>query len=230
MAKAIAESDTLITEIPDGDPQAQAAAFLKLARATGLPPIAERVPPASARRWRGGGGGGRAGGGAGPDDDLGGGAGADQRGGARGRRDARGRAGSGAGDRRSRASGARVRDVRGAARRCSRALPEAAQVKLLVAAIEGARDPGAEYSRLLTAWRSGDTAAIAADVRAGFRGAPELEAALVTARNRAWADDLKRARGKTRQMLVAVGAGHLVGNGGLPALLSARGFRVARMQ
>ena len=230
VAKAIAESDTLITEIPEGDPQAQAVAFLKLARATGLPPIGQRVPAdhqaqlAKAIAASGV-----------PESTL-------------DRMTTWGAAlalGSGMARGVGGTREAAPEAVLAAAFKGKRheafesfagqlglfaALPEAAQRQLLEGTLKSGADPATAYRELLTAWRAGDPAALERAFNEAFASAPELRAALLTNRNRAWADDLARRAANPGTLLVAVGAGHMVGNDGLPALLSARGFRVARMQ
>lgn len=227
VAQAVRASDTLVTEIPAGDPAAQAATFLRLARASGLPPLVQRVatrerdalaaaiaragiPPTTLDRmttW-----GAALALGSGLARDVG------------GTRAAAPEAVLAAAfaDRRHEA----LETFEGQLGIFA-ALPEAAQRQLLRETIRGGADPAAEYQRLLTAWRTGDPAAIERAFNDAFAGAPDLRAALVTNRNRAWADVLAKRRGTA---LVAVGAGHLVGSDGLPALLSARGFRVARVR
>lgn len=230
VAKAIAESDMLITEIPDGDPQAQAAVFLKLARVDGLPPLMKRVPaneraalakavtaagvPTAAldrmTTW-------------GAALALASGMARD----AGGTREAAPEAvfaAAFAGRRRE------AFETMAGQLGLFAALSEAEQRQLLGAAIKAGDNPAVEYQRLLDAWTQGDPDGIERAYNEAFADAPELRAALVDARNRAWADDLARRAARPGTILVAVGAGHLVGPGGLPALLSARGFRVARVQ
>lgn len=230
VAKAIAASDTLITEIPDGDPQAQAAAFLKLARADNLPPIRARVLADQQDALE------RAIAAAGvPEATL-------------DRMTSWGAAlalssglARGVGGTREAAPEAVLATAFKGKKRAAfesfagqlgifAALPEAAQRQLLVEALKAGDDPAREFDRLLVAWRTGDPAALERAFNEAFAGAPELRAALLTNRNRAWADDLKRRAAVPGTLLVAVGTGHMVGADGLPAQLSARGFRVARMQ
>jgi len=59
---------------------------------------------------------------------------------------------------------------------------------------------------------------------------PALYDAFLKRRNQAWADKLSAEMAGSGIELVNVGALHMVGPDGLPALLAARGFKVARIQ
>jgi hypothetical protein len=59
---------------------------------------------------------------------------------------------------------------------------------------------------------------------------PGLYEALLRRRNLNWADALTREMAGTGVELVNVGALHMVGDDGLPALMAARGFKVERVQ
>jgi len=95
-------------------------------------------------------------------------------------------------------------------------------------------DAGAEeVERLVAAWRVGDEAALAALAREGVEELPALADfydLLLRDRNRRWItqlrDPLEDAALSGRTILVAVGALHMVGADGLPALLRAAGYRV----
>jgi len=227
--RAVAESDALVLEIPAGDaPNAQTTSFLRYGRATNLPPVLDRVAPERQAALR--------------DaiaasnmtiatlDGL---------------KSWAAAASIGVGASRSvgasAANGVEAVLVGRFAGRPQQgletlesqfamldALPEPAQRLLLDQAISEATGARQSYQATLSAWATGDVARIAKASDADFAKAPELEAALVTRRNRRWADALAaRAPGTA---LVAVGAGHMVGPNALPALLNARGFRVARVQ
>lgn len=108
-------------------------------------------------------------------------------------------------------------------------LPEAQQRALLLAVIHG-EDGGGESDVLVRAWAKGDLDTIAREVNGEFLADPQLREALLTGRNRAWTDKLDAALKGGAHHFVAVGAAHLVGPEGLPALLAARGYRVTRLQ
>jgi uncharacterized protein YbaP (TraB family) len=84
-------------------------------------------------------------------------------------------------------------------------------------------------SLLLDAWRHGDEAALAEIVFHPLDEFPEYAAfydALFFERNEAMAAKLAARSRDGRRRFVVVGTGHLVGPRGIPALLSARGWRV----
>jgi uncharacterized protein YbaP (TraB family) len=80
-------------------------------------------------------------------------------------------------------------------------------------------------------WASGDIEklgpAITGEMKARY---PELYETLILRRNQAWADVLAKELQSRGVELVNVGALHMVGDEGLPALLKARGFTVERLQ
>jgi len=88
-----------------------------------------------------------------------------------------------------------------------------------------------EHDTLESAWRRGDLEALARQVFASPRGkgAAAFFEAIYFARNRAFADDIARLIDAGGRWFVALGAGHMVGDEGIPQLLAARGYRVERV-
>jgi len=113
-------------------------------------------------------------------------------------------------------------------------LPEGSEVRYLTKLIRGKsggrrlRLPGKPPS-LEAAWLGGTLGPSAiADMKGGN---PALYEAFLKRRNRAWADKLAaEMAGSDGVQLVNVGALHMIGEDGLPALLAARGYRVERVQ
>lgn len=106
-------------------------------------------------------------------------------------------------------------------------LPEAAQRRLLVRAVREAKDMKALYARILDAWINGEMTAIAKMDDTGEQPDPEIEGAIIAARNRDWVMAVEALKGRP---FIAVGAGHLAGGGNLIDLLRAKGFAVERVR
>ena len=81
------------------------------------------------------------------------------------------------------------------------------------------------------AWLAGDQTRLGPGVAAVMaKDSPEFYDRLIRRRNRSWADVLTREMASGGTELVNVGALHMVGAEGLPALMKARGFEVTRLQ
>lgn len=106
-------------------------------------------------------------------------------------------------------------------------LPNAAQQRLLVDSINDAKDSRAEYGKMMRAWLTGDTKAIARDFVAELAPEPELAGPLLTDRNRAWAERIPTLKGRP---FIAVGAAHLAGPDNLLSQLQRQGYTVKRIQ
>ena len=83
---------------------------------------------------------------------------------------------------------------------------------------------------LVLAWRHGDIAALEAGLLDSMGEQEELLAALVTERNRRGADTIETWLDDDQDYLVVVGALHLVGDEGVPALLDRAGFGIQQLR
>jgi hypothetical protein len=102
------------------------------------------------------------------------------------------------------------------------------QSEILLQALEEAADVESLIEPMLEAWRRGDEAGLERSLDEDFEGYPELADALIYRRNARWAEQVSGMLEDGEDVLVVVGAMHLVGDRGLPALLAERGYEVAR--
>lgn len=115
-------------------------------------------------------------------------------------------------------------------------LPEPSELKYLTGVIRERAQPrrivlGAKTPNLQDAWMQGDLARLAPELVDEMRHAnPGLYEAFLKNRNLAWAATLEERLSGSGVDLVNVGALHMIGPDGLPALLAARGYRVDRIQ
>jgi uncharacterized protein len=109
-------------------------------------------------------------------------------------------------------------------------LPEPQQRALLAAILRGGETHTAQLRALEQAWARGDIDRIAQVTDEGFAGEQGLRTALLSGRNQAWLTQLEAMLRSGARPFIAVGAAHLAGRDGLPALLTARGWKVTRLQ
>jgi len=109
-------------------------------------------------------------------------------------------------------------------------LAEEDQRQLLVAVMDDIENSENKSSRLREAWLSGDEVALVDATETGMMHDPELREALLVRRNRDWTAQLLALFPEGQEPMIAVGAGHLVGPDGLPAMLEAEGYIVRRIQ
>ena len=107
-------------------------------------------------------------------------------------------------------------------------MPADLQEKLLMQSLEEAGEIDEVIRPLLAAWRAGDERALLRSLDEDFEGYPELAEQLIFARNERWAGQVSDLLEEPDDILLVVGALHLVGDRGLPALLRKRGFEVRR--
>jgi uncharacterized protein YbaP (TraB family) len=223
LGAAIESADVLVVEVANlGEGDAGARAFAGVSTSDGLPPLMQRVPagdrPALSQAMER----------AGLDEgDL-----ADTETWAAaliiGNRTRTGDSANGV-DRRLLATGLRVIGLEGYEEQFALfdGLAEADQIDLLRLVAKATVE---DERRTQRAWLTGDMASLEREEMAGLLADPGLSEALIAGRNEAWVERIVGLLSKGRRPLVAVGAGHMIGEGGLPALLATRGFSVRRIQ
>ncbi len=85
--------------------------------------------------------------------------------------------------------------------------------------------------RMVAAWAAGDIESLNTIFHDGMLEAgPEVYDVLLVQRNQHWVDEIQTMLDGSGNTLIVVGAGHLVGPDGVPALLEAEGISVERVQ
>jgi uncharacterized protein YbaP (TraB family) len=108
---------------------------------------------------------------------------------------------------------------------------EADQIANLMLAVKlmGAPGSGEFVETMMSAWESGDAETLYRINSGEEAGTDDRYNVLITGRNERWTTRIEQMLADNDDALVVVGAGHLVGPGGVPALLAARGFEVDRV-
>ncbi len=107
-------------------------------------------------------------------------------------------------------------------------LSEADQLAMLVATLTGLRDNPDSLDDLVAAWAAGDQAAMTSQfVDIDALGSQGVYDALIVRRNQNWIPKITALLDEPGVKFVAVGAGHLLGEHSVPAMLTQRGYRLS---
>lgn len=109
-------------------------------------------------------------------------------------------------------------------------LSEADQLRFLDLTLDEADDPQAQLTAMTAAWRRGDEAELAKELLQEYSKFPQLYAILVERRNSAWIPQIKALLTGHDDVLVVVGALHLVGERGVIRLLQQAGLKPERIR
>ena len=105
-----------------------------------------------------------------------------------------------------------------------------AQRNLLLQTLADGADAEETLDGLIEAWRTGDVDYMERNLLSELRQYEELFRVLVADRNRAWSRRIDSLTDDSRNYLIVVGAMHLVGDKGVPALLEALGHEVRQLR
>lgn len=129
-------------------------------------------------------------------------------------------------------AGRPIRELEGAERQLGifDQLPESEQRDLLTAVVMEGKAGATESAKLMSVWRSGNMEQLAVENTEGLLADPELREALLVKRNQDWVMQLVGILPDNPPALIGVGAAHMAGPDGLPALMQQRGYTVTRIQ
>ncbi|WP_265563375.1 TraB/GumN family protein [Sphingomicrobium arenosum] len=103
------------------------------------------------------------------------------------------------------------------------------QREFLESTIVSAEDTKAAFGAMLESWTQGNVEGIAMTFNEGMPIGSEIRSAILTRRNRNWANWIDARMDQPGTLMVAVGAGHLAGDDSLILMLEAAGHRVTRL-
>ena len=99
------------------------------------------------------------------------------------------------------------------------------QARFLDMIVTEMHDVESETQSVVMAWRSGDSAKLAALLSDEYKTFPNLYRLLVSDRNKRWVPQIEKLLHGNQDYFVVVGALHLVGDGGLLELMRHDGFK-----
>jgi uncharacterized protein YbaP (TraB family) len=99
------------------------------------------------------------------------------------------------------------------------------QARFLDMVVTEMHDVESETQSVVTAWRTGDAAKLAALLSDEYKSFPALYRLLVTERNKRWVPQIEKLLHGNQDYFVVVGALHLVGDGGLLDLMRRDGYK-----
>jgi uncharacterized protein len=105
-------------------------------------------------------------------------------------------------------------------------MPADSQRELLLQSLDEADEVDELIGPLLAAWRDGDLGYMERRLAEDMADYPDLSGPLIFDRNERWADEIDGMLEGSQNVLLVVGAMHLVGERGVPALLEERGYTV----
>lgn len=107
------------------------------------------------------------------------------------------------------------------------------QEAMLRDALQPSKESAVELEAMFSAWRCGDAPGLEAVLSGMVDASPELEPfyeATIFRRNQRMAEGVEKLMAESDRAFIVVGALHLVGARGIPALLAQAGFRVEQLR
>jgi uncharacterized protein YbaP (TraB family) len=103
---------------------------------------------------------------------------------------------------------------------------ETLELEMFRSSLKDLAKPQESIDELVKAWSAGDAAAIDRLMNEGLSAFPEARKVMLDDRNARWVPQIETMLKEKHRFFITVGAGHLAGPGGVPALLRKAGYRV----
>ena len=107
-------------------------------------------------------------------------------------------------------------------------LPPKLQEEMLVSSMKDIDTQVSNVREMAQQWAAGDIKGLEKALLAGFSDSPDLYFRLLVERNRNWVPHVDTCLQQNAGCFIVVGAAHLVGPDGLPALLAKKGYKVTQ--
>jgi uncharacterized protein YbaP (TraB family) len=108
-------------------------------------------------------------------------------------------------------------------------MPAAMQEKLLLQTMKELDEIQNEITAIVEAWKSGDSDALDTILLKSFKDYPGVNKMLIVDRNKNWLPKIESLIGQKENVMIIVGAAHLVGKDGIIALLKQKGYQVEQL-
>ncbi len=108
-------------------------------------------------------------------------------------------------------------------------LPTETQISWLLQSIVEAQNLEMLVDEMVVAWRSGDVKFLEEKLLFEMDAYPELRDAILVDRNKSWVEPIMALLDDSDDYLIVVGVAHLVGDNGVPDLLSKQGVRIKQL-
>jgi uncharacterized protein YbaP (TraB family) len=100
------------------------------------------------------------------------------------------------------------------------------QIEEFISDLKNYQKEDDDLAPMIKAWSEGKADKLADLINAELAAQPDVKKALLTDRNQRWALQIQTMLKEKRVFFITVGAGHLAGPDGVPALLRAAGYKV----
>ena len=109
-------------------------------------------------------------------------------------------------------------------------LSDLAQMEFLTSTLDELPKAAEQMGRMVDSWAKGDPAGLAKEMNDSLKDSPEVARVLLYQRNARWAGWIRQRMARPGTVFVAVGAGHLAGEGSVQTELAKLGLKAERVR